>query len=154
MARFDENLLDEMSKDFATALFEYRPDWRQYAKLGQAIGEPECWLDVLAPSPTGEILLVTTEGDEITVAFGGHHQHFTWSSHPDEISEDPIGFIDAIVTEKIFAASARDASRGHGAWPMRPGESLPRADYALGGATEISVRSWLGTYDLDEQLGQ
>ena len=154
MAQLDENLLDEMSKDFGAALFRYCPEWRAFAKMDRAEGETDFWLDVHAPSPTGEILLVTTEGEEVTVAFGGHHQHFTWSSDLAEKSEDPIGFIDAIVTEKIYAASARDLSRGHGAWPMRPGEDLPRADYALGGATDISARSWLGTYDLDEKLGQ
>ena len=152
MAQFDEDLLDEMSTNFAAALFGCRPEWRAFAKMGQAEGEPESWLELHVPSPAGETLIVTTDDGEVTVAFGGYHEHFTWPALQDETHGDPIDFIDAIVTEQIYVASARDSSRTHGAWLMRPGESLPRGDYTLGGATDISARSWLGAYDLDEKL--
>ncbi|WP_309646628.1 hypothetical protein [Phenylobacterium sp.] len=148
--------LDEISRSFAEALFALYPQWRHLGVAQREQGDDHAYLELNVASPGGkERLLISTEGGEVTVDFGGYHSHFDWPPPEEDLlghSNEPMAFIAGILTDQLFAASAWSGTEWRGSWPTSPGQKVPTADYVLAGAKTIRVRSWSGQQDADFAL--
>jgi hypothetical protein len=92
-------------------------------------------------------------GSEITISFDHSHIHLEWPPHPhastDRVWWDGRALVDAILHEKVLASSGWIDGK------LRVGnlhdvDSLPKLYPSA--LQHRRVRSWLGTFDSDEEL--
>ena len=145
--------MDELSKDFADALFREFPDWRPLARVERLESGADFLVVEVPPPSTAAVdspLVVTTQGEEVSVFFDHWHTHFGWPTEMPvpNLFEDPIIFLRELVTERIVIAVWHNGQewRGSSAHPVddlvsKPDEFKP--------VSEVRIRSWRGTFNRD-----
>jgi hypothetical protein len=138
--------LNRFSSDFAEVLFGIYPDWRQFALI-----EPDGSLVVkVSPPAESDIahpLLITTDGDEVTIGLDHYHSHFYW---PDDDQPSPfvdsLMFIATILSDEVAVVSCWKEGRWIGSTCIGPFDEVANARYA---GSHARVRSWSGSRKRD-----
>jgi hypothetical protein len=163
--------LNAFSRRLLKALLAKHSDWAAYAQVGgiyPAQDPAEAGTLLLRVSrpygPPEEYLEISTaaweSGPEITVQFGGTHNHWDHRFQPGtkdggDVNKDTlitgiVGLVEEIVNEQTVAlCTFKDGRTTSGAFVPSPGKLHPAWRFAI--SRVCRVRSWKGTYD-DEHV--
>ena len=139
---------------FMQTLLAEREAWRNLP-LETISGEGWSGVRLSIPNPRGteasSSLDIEDAGEEVTVIFDHAHAHLAWPAQPvegwDTVWWDPLELVSAILEERVVASSGWI----HGelrAGTLHLGSEAP--DFLLRSIDHARTRSWLGTYDSDE----
>jgi hypothetical protein len=140
---------------FLDTLLERYEAWRELP-LVERVGSG--WRGtalIVPPPPEADLsggLDIEEVGDEITVSVDYSHVHMDWPPLPSRAGDlwgDPITVIDAIVSEKVLAASGWIDGKLRVGSLREIGGNL---DLIVPNLQRLRVRSWRGTFDRDEVL--
>jgi hypothetical protein len=148
----DEAALNDFSRRFSDVLFRHHPGWRSYAAAEDG-GSDEggaLVVRVPAPNPAADPLLVTTDDDEVMVAFDYYHSHFC--RYSTDVEEEAFGealrFIGDILAERVKAVSWWSGATWRGSVAVEAG-AAPGQPTWTHDVDVVRVRSWAGTHDSD-----
>ena len=139
--------LNAYSARFARLLFAAHPEWQALAAAEPwPDAEPGCFA-VVVPSPgdPAQALTVTTDGGEVTVAFGeqGWHTHFgSWTGADETTSfAQALAEVAGILAgRRVLAVCDRGGRRGSVAELLDAGTAPD-----LGGCERLTIHSWAGS---------
>ena len=140
--------LNEFSRNFASALFEAHPSWRERAQINPNSEQPGVLLvTVPAPPPLDENgLWVTTDEGEITVGFDAFHWHFGAYQMPaPELHSEALAFTSDILEERWVVGVLMTGDRWRASKVLRPGSRFVVPEDHTG-----YLISWRGTYNLKD----
>lgn len=149
----DFEMLDEVSRDFATYIADHRPDWLAHARL-LPIGENSNLhhLEIEFPPQPGaedqEPLWISTCDEEVTIGMDAHHAHFPWPTDYNGEDGRPAAMkhIEALMNEERVVISIWEEGRAcAGLWDLP--EELPNYKECPNGTMELRIRSWRGSYN-------
>lgn len=140
--------LNPYARRFAGRLFAAHPEWG-------GLASPPPWpnaqhgilyVELHSPFDARRILTITTDGGEVTVAFGEHgwHAHFgdwTGADEPTSFAE-ALEMIDGIVTEELALVQSYNGDTPGWSSVIAAGESCE-----FGNADRLELWSWLGNQD-------
>lgn len=141
---------------FMQALLAEHEAWRTLP-LTPISGEGWSGVRLSVPNPRGSeaspSLDIEDIGEEVTVLFDHAHAHLEWPPEPreglDPAWRDALQLVSAILEERVVASSGWiDGKLRAGTLHLsseEPNFLLRRVDHAR-------TRSWLGTYDRDDDL--
>jgi len=159
--------LDDYSRLAVPLILARFPAWEQFAKLSSRPDGAGTVVDfnVPCPSPATEFgLWVSTAGEELSVGFHTHHNHFTDYQNRLNTRQIEVGLQHAadIIEERVgvvswyrgggFAGSRSVELPHEGPLPkllqgIGIGEELPGI---FSGCDRATLRSWFGRFDRDE----
>jgi hypothetical protein len=167
MARLPASDLDDYSRLAVPLILARFPGWEPFAKLRPRDDGTGSAVEFYVPCPSSAVehgLWVSTEGEELSVGFHTHHDHFSGYDKPLDPAVIEAGLAHAanIVTERAGVVSwyrdggfagSRNVELPHDG-PL-PGlfEGLdPSGELAgfFSGCDRATLRSWLGQFDRDE----
>jgi hypothetical protein len=137
--------LDELSLDFAKAVFSAFPDWERGARVmrNDETGLSSLEVDVVQEI-TGRVLHLSSIGDEITLAFEHWHTHvgpFLGIDVAESIAT-AMGIIKDFISEETVVTITDRGGLWIGSslqYRAAPGEPEPNST--------TRIYSWRGTYD-------
>lgn len=140
---------------FFDTLLQRHEQWRELPLI-ERVGSGWRGTALTVPSPPEADLSAGLDieevGGEITVSLDHSHVHIEWPPLPSRAGDlwgDPIVVIDAIVSEKVLAASGWIDGRLRVGSLREVGGTL---DLIVPNLQRLRVRSWRGTFDRDEVL--
>lgn len=143
---------DPVSRSFVAFVAAHRPDWLRHARLEERSRPGEGFCEIAFPPspghPAADPLLVSTDGEEVTISFGPHHVHV---EAPD-LDEDrdgwreAIGRVDAILAEEVAAVSIWSGPRLRLSF-LDEAANLPLYREEPEGDHVLRIQSWRGTHD-------
>lgn len=147
---------DEYSRFAVSRILARFPSWREYMLHRRPAGYAYAYADfeLKSRSPaTEQSLWVSTADYEITVGLHTHHSHFTHDEdrfnpahidaaldHVQDLLDERTVIVSGYVGDRFTGSTYRDVSAA------RQSSSL------IVDVTRITLRSWLGTYDRDDEL--
>ena len=140
--------LNPFSQRFASCLFEEYPEWREFSAspTGEYWGDGVLLVEVMSPLGDRQ-LAINTNGDEVTVSFGGGG----WHSHdtPTNASQESIAFDGTLSTIRAILSEDLAILNRYVDDEIRSSVSLWRdQEITFRDADRIEVVSWLGSRDL------
>ena len=141
-------MLNDFSERFGTMLFAQYPDWRKYAVEDSEFDDGSS-LVVQVPCPNPRViagLVITTEGDEVTVGLDRYHTHFMQDE--EQAFESALEFIAMLMSEELVILVYMNDEKWAGSRCVGPDDPWPPP---VPGQRRY-LRSWLGTLD-SEMLG-
>lgn len=167
--------LNAFSRKLLKALLKKHPDWSPYAQVGgiypaqDPVKEGTLLLRVPRPcGPPDEYLQVATAawegGPEVTVEFGGTHNHWDIRFDPTEEDGEPgrewnkkslvayiVDLVEGIVHEQtVVLCTVEDGRITSGGFVPPPGRLHRAWGWRIG--ENCRFRSWMGTYDAERVL--
>ena len=134
--------LNEFSAQFARRLLLAHPEWQGFARDSEIESGA---VEYCVPRPHGDDspLVVSTDGDQVTVEFDYMHKHFGWSDVPDDRAfDEALAFIEDILEERVVVGVVMNGDQWVGSSLLEPGEWPEKQPHEMS-----YLRSWLGTYD-------
>lgn len=150
----DNMQLSEYSRRFAAVLFAVHPEWREFASLHttDCVDEGSLLVEIFPAQPRDikGPLLISTDGDEITIGFDIYHSHFNRYADDEEAEAfaEALAFIADILAERIAIISWWDGDEWRGSSSITTGADVGTPSWARNAKT-ARIRSWRGTYDKD-----
>lgn len=151
--QIDLEILDEVSRDFASYAAEHRANWLAHARpLPVEEHSDVHYLEFVFPNPPGtegqEPLWVSTFGGEVTIGMDAHHAHFPWPE--DYNGEDgrpaAMNHIYALMREeKVIVSIWEQGQARASSWGLP--QELSRYQECPKGPMELRIRSWCGRYN-------
>lgn len=148
--------LEPFSKEMAKDLLSVFPDWGGYFSIVSNGGEN--FFSFKIPQPLGAkggpLEVASLEDEDIIVCYSGSHWHRFSVLGVEHEPEGAAEFVKKIISEELVIVSYLcfgDSLIPDGVFAnsLVPAGKIPRANYEYYYATQMSVRSWLGTYDSD-----
>lgn len=146
--------LNEFSQRFCETLFSCFPEFRDHAKIDESQDVDPGTLVVEVPCANDKVdlgLWISTENTEVTIGFDSYHGHFgSWTGASEKESfRDAIEFVRKILHEEALAVAWFENDKPLGETWIAPGSEVNPGSQWNSHATNVRVRSWLGTYDED-----
>jgi hypothetical protein len=140
------------SHETAQIVFRDFPDWRAFSRE-ERNHDGTLYLVVEVPPPAEANtllgLVVSTDNDEVTVAFDYYHSHFDeWSSNDDWAHQyAALPFVQGLLSETIAVTSWWRGNEWRGSSQQLAGTDA-EPDH-ITDFSRIRVRSWKGTFNDD-----
>ena len=140
-----DDIGDELSQTFAQALISAFPEWQNLASVVPGSQERDRFIEVVVPQEgTDRFLRLSTEDEEISIAFDDWHEHigpflgFTTAQSVEAALKLIEDFTDERIVVKVF--------RRNGVWDGSTIEA-PDEPIRVPPHCTMQVVSWRGTFD-------
>jgi len=102
---YDESKVNLSSKRLARRLFEWRPEWKQFAQMTAPEASDDWQILVEIPSPLGDpdraITIFLDDGDVVSIGFSYWHEHLEFFDTDDEVHSELRRLLLGILSDQL-----------------------------------------------------